>query len=39
MAIPFKEPSPKYRYNSDGEIAALDAHFHARNVPKSPTEN
>jgi len=38
MAIPFKEPSPSYRYNSDDEIAALDAHFAARNVPVSEAD-
>lgn len=35
MAIPFKEPKPGFRYNSNREISELDAHFSARNVPVS----
>lgn len=35
MAIPFKEPKPSYRFNSDAENAALDAHFEKRKVPES----
>ncbi len=35
MAIPFKSPVPRHRYIINKEIAALDAHFVARQVPVS----
>lgn len=35
MAIPFKEPSPSYRYNAAEEMTAIDQHFEMRNVPAS----
>lgn len=35
MAIPFKNPTPRHHYIINHEIAALDRHFSARNVPVS----
>ena len=38
MAIPFRSPTPKHKVKVDADRAALNAHFTAREVPKSRSE-